>query len=174
MVMAVVALVTACVTADEFAPKQRNQIESYLGDKEYRLTPDSAYVYLAGNKFDIAPENRRQGAEVGDVVTFNVEAYTFSGSSPSTVPYYTNKPYMLDLLSEDLDTSYWPLEPFVARLGQGDILKPLEQSFEGCVEGDSLLVFLTSSIAYGTAGMGAVPKNTPVMMILTVEQLEEK
>lgn len=170
--LVVASLATSCIATDEFAPKQRTQIESYLSGKEYRVTSDSAYVYLAGNKYDIAPENRSQGAAMGDRVTFNVEAYIFNGR-PADDPYYTNKRYVAELLPENLNKEYWNFEPIVATLGRGDILNPLEEAFEGSIGGDSLLVFLTSSIAYGSTGMGAVPKDTPVMMILTVEEIEK-
>lgn len=172
-VVAVVAMVTSCVEIDEFAPRQRTQIESYLGDKEYRVTSDSAFVHLAGNKLNIAAEQRPAGAKKGDKVTFNFEAYTFS-SRPANTPYYTNKRYVAETISQDLNTQYWDFEPMEATLGAGDIINPLDESFEGCIVGDSLLVFLTSSIAYGTPGMGSVPKDTAVMMILTVEELTER
>lgn len=169
----VAAVMTSCIEVDEFAPRQRNQIESYLGDKEYRITSDSAYVHLAGNKFNVAPQERPTGAKHGDKVTFNFEAYTFA-NSPASKPYYTNKRYIAEQLSKDLNTQFWNFDPMVVTLGEGDIINPLDESFEGCIAGDSLLVFLTSSIAYGTPGMGAVPKDTAVMMILTVEELDER
>jgi hypothetical protein len=178
-VLAVVGLVvafvaTSCVATDEFAPKQRTQIEKYLSGKEYRVTADSAFVYLAGNKYEIPATDRRQGALVGDRVTFNFEAYIFESNGPKDLPYYTNKQYVAEMLPENLNTEYWHFEPMVATIGAGDILNPLEEAFEGCINGDSLLVFLTSSIAYGSTGMGIVPKDTPVMMILTVEGVETK
>lgn len=168
----VAAMVSSCVEIDEFAPKQRTQIESYLGDKEYRVTSDSAFVHLAGNKFNIATQDRPVGAQKGDKVTFNFEAYTFS-SRPASTPYYTNKRHVAETLSQDLNMQYWNFDPMVVTLGAGDIINPLDESLNGCIVGDSLLVFLTSSIAYGTPGMGSVPKDTAVMMILTVEESQE-
>lgn len=174
VVLALVAVVvTSCIEIDEFAPKQRTQIESYLSDKEYTITSDSAFVYLAGNKYNIATENRPQGAEKGDRVTYNFEAYTFS-SSPATTPFYTNKRYVAEYISDQLNTEYWDFEPRVVTLGNGEIINSLDESLLGSIAGDSLLVFLTSSIAYGEEGMGAVPANTPVMMILTVENLSKR
>lgn len=174
-VLAVVAVVvTSCVIEmDEFAPKQRSQIESYLSQKEYTITSDSAFVHLAGNKFNIAAENRPVGAEVGDRVKFNIESYTFT-SSPSSEPFYTNKRYLVESISDELNTEYWDFEPRVVTLGSGEILNALDESLRGSIAGDSLLVFLTSSIAYGEDGLGAVPANTAVMMILTVENLSKR
>ena len=173
VVLMAVAAVTSCVAIDAYSPKQRTQIESYLYEKEYWITSDSAYVHLAGNKFLSQRPANMQGAEEGDRVTFNFEAYTFS-SSPANQPFYTNKPWVLPMLSDELDTSYWSMEPVKVDLGRHSILNSLEESLYGSVAGDSLLVFLPSGLAFGEAGMEAVPKNTAVMYILTVESVANK
>lgn len=171
LVLAVVALFASCVAVDEYAPKQRTQIEKYLtkNNLEYAITADSAYVHLAGNKY--LGEEQGRAAAMGDAVTFNFEAYTFS-SAPATSPYYTNKQELAERLN-NLNTQYWNFEPRVVRLGNGDILKPLEDALVGSLRGDSLAVFMTSSIAYGESGMGVVPANTAVMYVLIVEDVAE-
>ena len=167
-------MATACVTYDEYAPKQRTNIENYLSNNElsYVITADSAYIHLAGNKYGVEEDNRPAGAKNGEKVTFNVEAYEFN-SSPSSTPYFTNKRYLAEAISSDLDISWWNFEPFVATLGRGEILNPLEEALNGSVSGDSLAVFLTSSLAYGEGGMGVVGPNTAVMIVLTVEDVTE-
>lgn len=165
----ILVVMYSCIAIDEFAPKQRTQIESYLGDREYRITSDSAFVYLAGNKFAHVAGVDAPAAAKGDRVIFNVEAYTFS-SSPASKPYYTNKRALAETISSELDLTYWNFEPFRVKLGEGEILKPLDEALVGSIPGDSLAVFLTSSIAYGSEGMGTVPKDTAVMIVLTVEQ----
>ncbi len=173
ILLTAMAVMTSCIVVDEYAPKQRTQIENYLtkNQLEYTITADSAYVHLAGNKYLGEEEVRGSGATAGDDVTFNFEAYTFS-SSPATTPYYTNKQALAEQLT-DLNTQYWDFEPRVATLGNGDILKPLEDALMGSVRGDSLAVFMTSSIAYGEGGMGSVPANTAVMMVLIVEDVTQ-
>ena len=179
IILVAVAVMTSCVTVDEYAPKQRTQIEKYLNNKElaYTITTDSAYVHLGGNKFGLIGEERvaevGNEATKGDVVTFNVEAYEFN-SSPSGTPYYTNKQHIAEAISTELDTSYWNFDPYVVTLGQKEILNALDEALVGSLVGDSLAVFLTSSIAYGVDGMGVVPANTAVMMVLTVEELTKK
>lgn len=165
------AFVASCIAVDEFSPKQRTQIERYLTSKnlEYTITSDSAYVHLAGNKFLAADEPRGEGATKGDRVTFNFEAYTFV-SSPAQKPYYTNKRYLAEQL-EGLNTTYWDFNPREITLGSGEILNSLNEALEGSLGGDSLAVFLTSNIAYQESGMGVVPANTPVMFVITVEQI---
>lgn len=173
VIVAVVAFFASCIAVDVFSPKQRTQIESYLtkNQLEYVITSDSAFVHLAGNKYLAEGEARGEGAVVGNQVTFNFEAYTFS-SSPATTPYYTNKRYLAEKLT-NLNTSYWNFEPREVILGGGEILNSLEEALEGSIAGDSLAVFLTSSIAYGESGMGTVPANTAVMFVLTVEDVKE-
>ena len=173
LALVVAALFAACEVSDEFAPKQRTQIETYLtrNKLEYTITSDSAYVHLAGNKHLEADEVRGEGATTDSRVTFNFEAYTFS-SSPATTPYYTNKREVAEKLT-NLNTMYWDFEPRVTTLGKGEILNPLEEALEGSLRGDSLAVFMTSSIAYGESGMGTVPANTAVMFVLIVEDVEK-
>lgn len=179
IILVAVAVVTSCVTIDEFAPRQRTQIENYLTRNElaYTITADSAFVHLGGNKFGLAEDERAamagDAAKRGDKVTFNVEAYEFS-ASPSGTPYYTNKPKIAEAISSELDISYWYLEPYVVTLGRGEILNALDEALVGSFVGDSLAVFMTSSIAYGAEGMGVVPANTAVMVVLTVEELTKK
>lgn len=173
MVASLVASLVACETSDEFAPKQRTQIENYLSRNslEFSITTDSAYVHLAGNKFAPDVPNTHKAVQ-GDKVTYNFEAYTFS-TSPASTPYYTNKAYLAEDLSEDLNTSYWNFEPRIVELGKGEILNSLDEALVGSMIGDSIAVFLTSSIAYGASGMGTVPANTAVMFVLTVEDVTE-
>lgn len=172
-ILLAVAMVTSCVTYDEYAPKQRTSIEKYLADNElsYVITTDSAYIHLAGNKYGVErEEDSAQGAKHGDKVTFNVEAYEFN-SSPAGSPYYTNKRYIAEAISSELDTSFWNFDPWVVTLGKKEILNPLEEALGGSIGGDSLAVFLTSSLAYGQEGMGVVKPNTAVMIVLTVEDV---
>ena len=179
ILVAMLAAMSSCVMPDEYAPKQRTQIEKYLDNNslEYVITSDSAYVHLAGNKFGYIANDRgsqmADSAEKGDNVTFNVEAYEFS-SSPAGTPYYTNKQRIAEAISSDLDTSYWNFDPYVVTLGRGEILKSLDEALVGSLVGDSIAVFMTSSIAYGAMGMGVVPANTAVMMVLTIEELTKK
>lgn len=170
----VATVVTSCIAVDEFAPKQRAQIENYLNKNQldYTITADSAYVHLAGNKYLTEGEERGDWTKEGNRVTFNFEAYTFA-SAPATTPYYTNKRYLAEEISADLNTQYWDFEPRVVRLGDGEILSPLEDALVGSLRGDSIAVFMTSSIAYGASGMGSVPANTAVMFVLTIEDIEE-
>lgn len=173
-ILAVVAAMGSCVVVDEVAPKQRTRIEKYLADNKisYVITTDSAYVHLGGNKYGVSEEDRGTGATKGAKVSFNVEAYTFE-TTPSSKPYYTNKRYLAEQISPELDITYWDFEPYEVTLGKGEILNSLDEALEGSVRGDSLAVFLTSSLAYGKMGMEAVAKDTAVMMVLTVEEVEE-
>ncbi|MBQ1213615.1 MAG: hypothetical protein IIX81_01140, partial [Tidjanibacter sp.] len=58
------------------------------------------------------------------------------------------------------------------RLGGEPILKGLESALPSCRKGDSVVVFLTSSNAYGDRHVGVVPANTAVMMVLNILDVE--
>lgn len=170
-----VLMAAGCVAVDEFAPKQRTQIETYLTTQsmEYRVTSDSVYVHLAGNRATQGESQSGVEAEKGDRVRYNFAAYTFT-TKPAQQPYYTNKRYLAESISKDLDISLWNFEPREVVLGSGDILNGLDEAFEGSIKGDSLLVFFTSSRAYGASGMGAVEANQAVMITLNVIDVEKR
>lgn len=181
--MAVVAVMTASImgscdasSSDTFAPAQRTKIESFLANSgaDYRITADSAYVFTAGNKYIQAGEEIPNGAPVatkGDRLSYNFEAYTF-GSAPAQKPFYTNKEWVARTLGNNLDATYWNFEPREVVLGHGDVLNGIEEAFYNSTIGDSICLFMTSSIAFGQAGLGSVPPNTAVMMILNIENIE--
>ena len=166
----VVVAMVGCEASDTFAPKQRVQIESFLAQNslEYRLTSDSVYVHTAYNPL---PDGEQTVIQRGDRVEYNFEAYTFNGR-PSTLPYYTNKEWLAEQLGDVIDTSFWDFEPVSVRLGSDHILKGLESALPTCRKGDSLVVFLTSSNAYGDCHLGVVPANTALMMVLNILDVE--
>lgn len=173
MVAMVGAVAVSCEASDEFAPKQREQIERYLNNNSlipYRLTSDSVFVYVASNNL---PEEEQTRIAKGDQVEFNFEAYTF-GSSPASLPYYTNKEWLAAKLGDVIDTSWWDFEPMRAYVGDGSIIKGLDSALPDCSKGDSVVVFLTSSNAYGGNKMGVVPANTALMMVLNILDVEKQ
>lgn len=177
LVAAIVAVVGyACTSTDEYPPAQRIKIADYLDKNgiEYTITADSAYYYVAGNKFadadGLLPEGAHRAAQ-GDEIAYNFEAYTFA-SAPASLPYYTNKEWLAGKLSNLLDTSFWDFEPRRVVLGSGTILKGLEDALYDSAVGDSIRVFLPCNIAYGSEAMGSVPANTAIMMVLNVEDIE--
>ena len=173
----VVGALAGCEASDEFAPKQRTQIERYLAGRgaEYTLVGDSVFVHVAGNRLATEGTLPAQPATlaVGDGVVFNFEAYTFT-SNPATKPYYTNKEWLMAKYYPNFDYSYWDFSPRSIRLGEWAILKGLEEALVGRMEGDSVVVFLTSDNGYGDHDMGAVDRNTALMWVLNVEQVEKK
>lgn len=173
LVLALVGIgMNGCKVPDEFAPKQRTQIENYLSSNsmEYRLVGDSVYVHVAGN---YALPDQQVVISKGDSVVFDVAAYTFS-NTPSRTPYYTTKQWLAEQsFDPSLDTSYWDFEPIRIKLGDGSILNGVEEAFPDCINGDSVVVFLTSSNGYGDLHMGIVPRNTALMMVLNIRDVIE-
>ena len=172
----IVSVLVGCEASDEFAPKQRTQIEKYLASKgvEFSLVGDSVFVYVAGNKLADAgmlPAEPQTIAK-GDSLVFNFEAYTFA-STPANKPYYTNKKWLMDKFYPTFDSSYWDFSPRRIKVGTGAILKGLEEALMGRMEGDSVAVFLTSNNGYGDHALGYVDKNTALMWVLNVEQIKK-
>lgn len=172
----IVSVFVGCEVSDEYAPKQRTQIERFLAGKgaDYSLVGDSVFVFVAGNRLadQGALPAEPQKLAVGDSVAFNFEAYTFT-SSPANKPYYTNKKWLMDKFYPDFDSSYWDFSPRRIKLGSGAILNGLEEALVGRMEGDSVAVFLTSDNGYGDHALGSVEKNTALMWVLNVEEIKK-
>ncbi len=165
------AVTVGCNAEDDYSASQRSKIETYLtaNSLSYKVTADSAYVHLYGN--NLASPSEVYAAK-GDSVSFNFAAYEFA-SSPASTPYYTNKKWLADEISTVLNTEYWNFDPIRVKIGSGSILKGIDSALPTCRAGDSLAVFLTSSLAYGGTETGVVPKNTALMIVLTILEVKK-
>lgn len=183
-IVAIVLLVSAlvgCEASDEYAPKQRTQIEKFLISKsaDYQLVGDSVFVFVAGNRYldnsgtsdDVAVGELLELTK-GDSLVFNFEAYTFT-STPASKPYYSNKLWLMEKYYSDFDFSHWDFTPRRIKLGSGGILKGLEDALVGRIEGDSVAVFLTSNNGYGDVAMGTIEENTALMWVLNIEEVKK-
>lgn len=157
----------SCEGEEDVTVDQRSAIVSYLEGKnaEYRVTPDSAFVHVAGNSITPIPTEQ---IETGDSVTFNFEVSIFK-TAPGA-PYFTNKKWAVSRIPDyaQIDTTVWNFNPIKIKLGEGTILKGLESALPTCRAGDSLEVFLNSNLAYGDEDLGYVPANSALMYVLTI------
>ena len=130
-----------------------------------------AYRYIV-NYYDADRENRPT-VEWGDRVEIRFNAYTFSGSEPSTSAiYWSNVPTIIKQLGDkSTGTLDWSTEPLSITLGSTKILDGLEFTLPGCHEADSVQVFMTSSLAYGKQLIGNVPKNSMVAWYMKIEKV---
>ena len=111
--------------------------------------------------------------EWGDNLQIRFNAYTFSGSEPSTTAiYWSNVPeVIIQLGNKSGNTLDWSTEPLTIKLGTTRILEGLEHTLPGCHEADSVQVYMTSNCAYGKGLIGVVPKNSMVAWYMKIEKV---
>ncbi|MFR9503327.1 MAG: FKBP-type peptidyl-prolyl cis-trans isomerase [Rikenellaceae bacterium] len=153
---------------------QSDLAESLEDDPEFYTTAGStAYRYIV----DYYSQERQERREVvnGDELLLTFWCYDFSGySTPDDSDlYYTNDPLYESALSEaGLNVEYWDFSPKRIVLGQGDILKGIELSLLGCREGDSVEIYLTYNMAYGSNWVGVTNLESPVAFFCTIDSIE--
>ena len=179
----VVLFVAGCSKMEDYVASERTAIERYLsGQKIYdRAEADDNptgevrryYDYQNGVYKFTANESRldrpEEIAEVGDSVTFYFLAYTF-GSSPGSL-FWTNRAYAIEQYMPNLNPAYWSTDPLRVKVGDGSILKGMENALPNSREGDSIAVFMTADLAYGKKQNGVVPAYTALMVVLSIEKI---
>ena len=130
-----------------------------------------AYRYIV-NYYDAGREDRPV-VEWGDRLEIRFDAYTFTGSEPSTSAiYWSNDAETIQELGKKSgNTLDWSTEPLAITLGTTAILEGLERVLPGCHEADSVQVFMTSNLAYGKHLIGVVPKNSMVAWYMKIEKV---
>jgi hypothetical protein len=181
--VAVVAL-CSCGRDDTLPDSQKAAFKRYLeGDKTYASnlpcdTLDDGVWRLLENP----REGRKQERQVtsGSEVEIVFEGYIFTSSlnlDPSQerlpAPFYTNDPAIIAGLGAQGMTSsnLWSDEPVVARLGGGGLIKGLETGLRGAYKGDILLLLMTSANGYDNTDMGMVPKDSPLVFRVYVNDV---
>jgi FKBP-type peptidyl-prolyl cis-trans isomerase 2 len=109
--------------------------------------------------------------ERGSEIAITYNAYIFSGSKPAIANLYaTNDPAMIaELEAQGLNTTYeWSDEPMTVTLGREEILPGLEIALVGCVEGDTVEIYLTYDAAYGKHYVGMVPAKSAVVWYIDI------
>lgn len=139
----------------------------------YTLFGRYTYRHIV-NYYDEGREDRPQVAW-GDRLQIRFNAYTFTGSEPTTSAiYWSNVPHIVEqLAAKSGNTLDWSTEPLTIELGQTELIKGLEYALPGCHEADSVQIFMTSTCAYGKKLVGSVPKNSMVAWYLKIEKIEK-
>ena len=166
-----VVLLSGCSAADSNAvDTQRTNIVNYLENNnfDYQL---QAGVYKYTTNSDRDGYENAVAVNWGDSVAFMFAIYNFSSSIGEL--YFTN---MEQLLSGDtiLNKEYWSFNPKKIKLGNGEILSSVESGLVGSREGDSVLLFLTSNIAYGKKNNGLIPANTSVVWTVKIDEVKKQ
>ena len=163
-----VFVLVGCNKEEDFLIDQRDSFESYLSRQEGEYTVEGGvYRYVVnadreGYESDLV-------IEYGDSVTFNFAAYTFG--SPLGTMFYTNVQEWLPSGSETLNTAYWDMTPRRIRLGYTPLLKGFESGLVGNRMNDSLLLFVTSDLAYGSVNMGALGPDEPTVWSVKINNV---
>ena len=127
------------------------------------------YRYIA-TYYDEGREDKAV-VERGSEIAITYKAYIFSGSKPTMANLYaTNDAATIaELEAQGLNTSYeWSDEPMVVTMGREEILPGLETALIGCVEGDSVEIYLTFDAAYGKHYVGMVPAKSAVVWYIDI------
>lgn len=117
-------------------------------------------------------------ADKNDVVEISFDAYVFNYSNPTgTTPYWSNRQSTIDKFvsaNPYFDPQYWTTDPYVIRLDSGDGMPGLRKALVGCREGDTVEIYMTYEVAYGKDIVGVVPKQSPVVWLLSVDKVTKK
>ena len=189
-------LFAGCEQADEILAKQQDSTERYLTSSHVPrlMTEQEAAVSLEENPeyytnysnltWRYIATMYAEGhdswveADENDVVEISFDADVFNYTNPvNTTPYWSNRQATIDLLvarNEYFDPQYWSVEPYVINLGGGGAVSGLRRALVGCREGDSVEIYMTFKEAYGDDIIGVVPKQSPVVWLLTVDKVTKQ
>ncbi len=187
-ILILLATLAGCKQEDTLL-SERDKIEKYLTSSR-RMVADTelgnviednpafysvfgryAYRHIV-NYYEAGREDKPM-VEWGDRLEIRFDAYTFTGSEPSTSAIYwsNNAETIQELGKKSGNTLDWPTEPLAITLGTTAILEGLERALPGCHEGDSVQVYMTSNLAYGKHLVGVVPKNSMVAWYIKIEKV---
>lgn len=189
---AAVLTLAACSSAQDAVDTARTAITRYLtgqGIYERNFVPDdsetttvSGYYDIVGGAFRFIENEDREGRNTqpeiveGSLVEFWFDARIFSSNFANSATFYTNIESQIKALAGtnyEFNTEFWPMVPLRIRIGEGTILKSLENALLSCRQGDKMQIYLTSDIGFGDRKVGIVPGgSTLVYQISDIVVLE--
>jgi hypothetical protein len=190
-ILAVVGFVSSCGRMDDIVDEAQTKIRSYLhGQKIYDPTnyPDPMPTDEKG-RYDIVggafryivtqdSDGRDGWAEVknGDEIALWFDARIFSGSSFDRFPlFYSNNATTIEIYrgsNDQFDPVEWPTTPFIAKLGDGQLMPAVENALVGCRVGDKVQLFIPPDIGYGNRQNYSVPANATLAFEITIQSIE--
>ena len=187
-ILILLATLAGCKQEDTLL-SERDKIEKYLTSSR-RMVADTElgnviednpafysvfgrYAYRHIVNYYEAGREDKPVVEWGDRLEIRFDAYTFTGSEPSTSAiYWSNDAETIQELGKKSgNTLDWSTEPLAITLGTTAILEGLERALPGCHEGDSVQIYMTSNLAYGKHLVGVVPKNSMVAWYIKIEKV---
>lgn len=189
-VMVMGALLTSgCNKDEDMLTKQKDAIVRYLTSSRRLVAEEEVGNVIAENPpfytqfgqdvfrhiTNYYEEGRDQWAIVEPTSTLDISfaAYTFTGNEPTKQQlYWSNIPTLISDIEAANNNQYdhlvWSEEPLTLQLGNGAVLRGLEEALIGCYSQDSVQVYMTSAAAYGKQNIGAVPKNSSVAWYIKI------
>ncbi len=140
----------------------------------YEKMGQTAYRYIR-HYYDPERESRPE-VEWGDRISMTFWIYSFENRAITinTMPLYTNDGALRAALIETgLNVGYWSFEPLEVTVGETPILKGAELALPGCREKDTVEVYMTYNLAYGSGLVGIIPEETPVAFFYTIDSVEK-
>lgn len=151
----------------------QSEIENSLESEPpfYERLDYNVYRYIA-TYYDPERDSRKE-IKWGDKVELTYVGFRFTGSKFTLGDVYsTNDESTLAQLEEaGLDGQYWAAEPLLIVFGQGNIIKGVETSLNGCREGDVVEVYMTYEAAYDKHVVGVVPKDSAIAWIYSIDKV---
>ena len=190
---------SACEDNEDVLPDQQNRIRQYLRsnhvpkllsetEKEESLDENPAFYTVAGdtvyryirNYYDAERADRAE-VEYGDSVVLTFRMYVFDYTNivetgkEITMPYYSNdKTLEQSYYNTGLTPGAWSFEPLRIELGRTQILRGLELALPGCRARDTVETYMTYNMAYGEDPLGVIPKQSPVAVFFTDDEVEKQ
>ena len=155
---------------DELANQISSEPPFYTASRKY------SYRHIV-NYYDEGREERTM-VEWGDSIEIKFfNAYIFTGSEPSySSLYWSNIPEVIAKVGDKSgNTLDWSTDPLVVKLGSTRIIRGLEAALPECREGDSIQVYMTSNIGYGSnRDFGVVPEASMLAWYLRIGKVTKK
>ncbi len=152
----------ACGKPDYNIDGQNQRIESYLRSQNAEYVNNSGayrYTYHSGEGTEmLAP---------GDSVYFYFSGYLFTGAPRGL--FATN--IEADAESAGFDKTYMDFSPRRVVLGGGELISGLELGLAGSKQGDSLMVLMSSDLAYGDRETGIVKPGSSVAFKVVIDRI---
>ena len=190
ILLAGVALLNSgCNKDEDMLTKQKDAIVRYLTSSRRMVAEEEVgnvieenpafYTQIGQDVFrhitNYYEEGRQEWMMVEPTSTLDINfaAYTFSGSEPNKSQlYWSNIPTLISEIEASNNNKYdhlvWSEESLTVQLGNGSVIKGLEEALIGCHAQDSVQVYMTSAAAYGKHALGTVARNSSVAWYIKI------
>lgn len=144
---------------------QRERIMSYTDGLTTPVRENDG-VFITRLNMSAADPSRLRVTN-GDSLWVFYAMYTFN-SSPDSL-FVTNIPSVAD--ENGFDMKYVETGPLGIRYGHTDLIKGFAMGLEDAQEGDSLMMFVPSRLAYGNKSAGVVEKFTTIAIFAEIKRI---